>query len=75
MSRAVTLNSVFTKKKMESVPNLICPWLDRIYADPKQSKGLSNYITDINFKTSNLDPAGQETQPSQLFQQIRQYRK
>lgn len=59
---------MFAKRRMESITNPIYPWLGQMYADPKQSKGLSDYATIIGFKTSNLDPAGQETQPSQLFQ-------
>lgn len=66
---------MFAKKKMESITSLVYPWLGQIYADPKQSKGLSDYITDVGFKTSKLDPAGQETQLCQHFQQVKQYGK
>lgn len=40
----------------------------------KAKQGLSDYITDIDYKLP-ICPAGQKTQPSQLLQQIRQYRK
>lgn len=41
-SRAATLNGMFAKRKMETITNLIYTWLGQIYAEPKQSKRLSD---------------------------------